>query len=73
MTAASSSKIDLVYTHTTDVGTYRFSSHEVLDILGGVALDNASIMRAVQEMVQSNLDEICAEGEEPVALSRMGH
>jgi len=64
ITAASAPAIDFFYTHTTDVGVYRFNTVEVNEALGGVSMTNPSIMRAVQEMIRENLDEISASMDE---------
>lgn len=68
MTAASAPDIVFLYTHTTDKGTYRFSTVEVEEALDGVSLNNPSIMRAVQEMIRENLDEIGAGLDERTVL-----
>lgn len=68
ITAAAAPEIAFVYTHTTDTGSYRVSTAEVMQALAGAALTNPAIMRAVEEMIRENLREIGAEGDEPEAL-----
>lgn len=68
ITAAAAPEIAFVYTHTTDAGSYRVSTAEVMEALAGAALTNPAIMRAVEEMIRENLREIGAEGDEPGAL-----
>lgn len=68
ITAAAAPEIAFVYTHTTDAGSYRVSTAEVMEALAGAALTNPAIMRAVEEMIRENLREIGAEGDEPEAL-----
>ena len=63
ITAASAPEIAFLYSHTTDTGSYQFSTVEVMDALDGVSLTNPSIMRAVEEMIRENLREIGAEGD----------
>ena len=70
MTAASAPAIDFFYTHTTDVGVYRFSTVEVNEALGGVSMTNPPIMRAVQEMIRENLDEISAGLDERIVFHK---
>lgn len=68
ITAAAAPEIAFVYTHTTDAGSYRVSTAEVMEALAGAALTNPAIMRSVEEMIRENLREIGAEGDEPEAL-----
>lgn len=63
ITAASAPEIAFLYSHTTDTGSYQFSTVEVMEALDGVSLTNPSIMRAVEEMIRENLREIGAEGD----------
>ena len=68
MAMASAPDVHLTYTHRTDGGIYCFSSDEVREVLGPVSLAQAPVMRAVEEMIRTNLEAIGAEGETPLAL-----
>lgn len=71
ITAASAPDITFLYTHTTDAGSYRFSTVEVMEALDGVSLTNPTIMRAVEEMIRENLRGIDAEGDISAALQML--
>jgi len=51
-------KGELIYTHQTEAGTFRFSSTEIKDILGDVSLQQKEIREGIIELIKTNLKEI---------------
>jgi anti-sigma regulatory factor (Ser/Thr protein kinase) len=60
--AAANLKIRFVYEHTTPDGEYRFDTDEVNEMLEGMSISEASVMRFLKEMINENLKEIKISG-----------
>ncbi|MDR1847298.1 MAG: ATP-binding protein [Bacteroidales bacterium] len=60
MTAAMNETIRFIYRYVTDYGEYVFDTAEIREALDGMSLNNAEIMRALTEMINTNLAEISA-------------
>jgi len=60
--AAANLKIRFVYEHTTSGGEYRFDTDEVNEMLEGMSISEASVMRFLKEMINENLKEIKISG-----------
>lgn len=51
-------KGELIYTHHTETGMFRFSSNEIKEILGDVSLQQKEIREGIIELIKTNLKEI---------------
>ena len=60
--AGANLKIRFVYEHTTEAGEYRFDTDEVNEMLDGMSISEASVMRFLKEMINENLKEIKISG-----------
>lgn len=60
--AGANLKIRFVYEHTTEAGEYRFDTDEVNEMLEGMSISEASVMRFLKEMINENLKEIKISG-----------
>lgn len=60
--AAANLKIRFVYEHSTPGGEYRFDTDEVNEMLEGMSISEASVMRFLKEMINENLKEIKISG-----------
>ena len=57
-TMLSNPEIDLVYSHKTNKGDFRFSSFEIKEMLGDVSLQQKEIKEAITDLIKNNLEEI---------------
>lgn len=55
--------IHFIYTHRTFRGEYTYDSEEIKEVLGGVPLREPEIIRAIEEMIRENLNELGADRE----------
>ena len=53
---------EFIYSHTTDRGSYIFSTREIREVLECEILSGASLLNDLREMIDSNLKEIQASG-----------
>ena len=53
-------EINIVYSHTTGRGTFMIGSAELRKMLDGISLQQASIKKAVVDLVKNNLEVIMA-------------
>lgn len=60
--AGANLKIRFVYEHTTAAGGYSFDTDEVNEMLEGMSISEASVMRFLKEMIIENLKEIKISG-----------
>jgi hypothetical protein len=58
MTAAMNDETRLIYTHTTDLGSYTFDTKEIKEALEVTTLNDPDIIKALEEMINENLKEI---------------
>lgn len=58
MLCAQYQNIRFIYKHRTDEGEYVFDTEEIKDALGGMSMQEVSIMRYLEEMIRENLREI---------------
>lgn len=58
--AAANPNIKFVYEHITSSGSYRFDTDEVNEMLDGMSISEATVIRFLKEMIQENLKEIKA-------------
>ena len=58
MTAAMNDETRLIYTHTTDFGSYTFDTDEIKEALEVTTLNDPDIIKALEEMNNENLKEI---------------
>lgn len=56
--AAANPKIKFVYEHSTSKGSYRFDTDEVNEMLDGMSISEATVIRFLKEMIEENLKEI---------------
>lgn len=56
--AAACPKIQFIYTHITQKGSYHFDTCEIIDTLDGIPLSDQVIRKYLIEMLDENLDEI---------------
>ncbi len=52
--------IDFIYRHSVDSQDYTFDTREVKEVLDGLPLNDAQVIKMLTEMIRSNLDEIAA-------------
>jgi len=57
-TAATNEQIRFIYRHTTDFGSYTFDTDEVKEVLDGMSFNNADIIKALTQMIKTNLKDI---------------
>ncbi|MGN0033899.1 MAG: ATP-binding protein [Candidatus Limimorpha sp.] len=50
--------IRFIYRHITDVGEYTYDTDEVKEALGGMSMQDITIMKYLREMIDENLKEI---------------
>lgn len=60
LTMSSYEKINVKYTHQTDIGKFSIETNEVKDLLGEVSLSNPEVITFLKEMIAENLKEIKA-------------
>ncbi|WP_367327495.1 ATP-binding protein [Lentimicrobium sp.] len=60
--AAANPALRFIYRHTTPVGTYRFDTAEVNEMLEGMSISEAPVIRFLKEMINENLKEIKISG-----------
>lgn len=60
--AGANLKIRFVYDHSTEFGKYKFDTDEVNEMLEGMSISEASVMRFLKEMINENLEEIKISG-----------
>ena len=53
-------KIQFIYNHETQLGTFEFDTNEVKEELGKVPINNPDILKALKELIEENLDLINA-------------
>jgi hypothetical protein len=58
LTAASNPKVRIKYTHTTGFGEYIFDTAEVSETLGDTPINNAQVIKFLEEMINENLEQI---------------
>ncbi len=58
LTATMKENINLNYKHTTDKGEYIFDTKEIRKTLDEVPMNNIKIIKALKEMIKTNLEEI---------------
>lgn len=58
--AAANPKIKFIYEHITNNGSYRFDTDEVNEMLDGMSISEATVIRFLKEMIEENLKEIKA-------------
>lgn len=51
-------EVNFEYIHTTIKGDYVFNTNEVTEVLEGVSITEASVIRFLKEMINENLSEI---------------
>lgn len=60
--AAANPEIRFVYEHKTPSGEYRFDTDEVNEMLEGMSISEAPVIRFLREMISENLKEIKISG-----------
>ncbi|MBW6490543.1 MAG: ATP-binding protein [Lentimicrobium sp.] len=60
--AAANVKIRFVYEHITDAGEFKFDTKEVNEMLEGMSISEAQVMKFLKEMINENLKEIKISG-----------
>ena len=58
MSATMKENINLKYKHITDKGEYVFDTKEIRKVLDEVEISNIKIIKALKEMIKTNLEEI---------------
>lgn len=58
MSATMKENINLKYKHTTDKGEYVFDTKAIRKVLDEVEITNVKIIKALKEMIKTNLEEI---------------
>ena len=53
-------KIQFIYNHETQLGTFEFDTNEVKEELGKVPINNPDILKALKELIEENLDLVNA-------------
>lgn len=56
--AAANLKIRFIYRHKTEKGEYLFDTYEINEMLDGMPISEAGIIRFLKEMINENLQEI---------------
>ncbi len=56
--AAANPKTRFIYEHSTDCGKYTFDTDEVNEMLEGMSISEATVIRFLREMIEENLNEI---------------
>lgn len=56
--AAANPRIQFIYEHSTDFGKYTFDTNEVNEMLEGMSISEATVIRFLREMIEENLNEI---------------
>jgi anti-sigma regulatory factor (Ser/Thr protein kinase) len=56
--AAANPELRFIYEHSTDLGKYTFDTDEVNEMLEGMSISEATVIRFLREMIEENLNEI---------------
>ena len=54
----SNQKINIVYKHTTEPGTFEISSAEIIAMFNGISLQNSEVKNGILDYFKNNLKDI---------------
>ena len=60
LTASSYPAVNFIYTHNTQLGTFKFDTAEIREELGEIPLSNPQVIAFMKELIRDNLKEIKA-------------